>query len=170
MSGKKIIYSEESPHAILRGVNQLADAVKVTLGPRGRNVVIEKKFSGPTITKDGVAEETGIKLEKLGLDDLGRAKHVTVDKDTTTIIDGAVVIENVRTRGDVKYGFNAATTQYEDLVEAGVIDPAKVTRSVQQNASSIASLMLTAEAMVCEPGENKDAASWNPREGSDFGE
>ena len=51
---KQIIYSEQSRQAILRGVNQLADAVKVTLGPKGRNVVLEKKFGGPNITKDGV--------------------------------------------------------------------------------------------------------------------
>ncbi|MGH9785864.1 MAG: chaperonin GroEL, partial [Terriglobia bacterium] len=51
---KQIIYSEHSRQAILRGVNQLADAVKVTLGPKGRNVVLEKKFGGPNITKDGV--------------------------------------------------------------------------------------------------------------------
>ena len=49
---KDIIYSDNSRQAILRGVNQLADAVKVTLGPRGRNVVLEKKYGGPTITKD----------------------------------------------------------------------------------------------------------------------
>ena len=52
---KQIIYGEQSRQAILRGVNQLADAVKVTLGPKGRNVVIDKKFGSPTITKDGVA-------------------------------------------------------------------------------------------------------------------
>src|SRR2546423_792077 len=51
---KRITYSEEARQAILRGVNKLADAVKVTLGPKGRNVVIEKKFGSPTITKDGV--------------------------------------------------------------------------------------------------------------------
>ena len=243
-----------------------------------------------------IAEETGIKLEKLGLDDLGKAKHVTVDKDNTTIIDGAgsqnaiqgrikqlrtqieettsdydreklqerlaklaggvavikvgaatememkekkarvedalhatraaveegivpgggvallraahvldaltfagdekigvaivrraceeptrqiannaghegaVVIENIRTQSDVNYGFNAATTQYEDLVKAGVIDPTKVTRSALQNASSIASLMLTTEAMVCEPREDKHSASPNAQYGSEFGE
>src|SRR6202167_3797799 len=53
MAAKQIVYSENSRQAILRGVNQLADAVKVTLGPKGRNVVLEKKFGGPTITKDG---------------------------------------------------------------------------------------------------------------------
>src|SRR5579859_7346312 len=60
---KRITYSEEARQAILRGVNKLADAVKVTLGPRGRNVVLEKKFGGPTITKDGVTVAKEIELE-----------------------------------------------------------------------------------------------------------
>src|SRR5271165_5045698 len=60
---KQIIYSDDSRHAILRGVNQLADAVKVTLGPRGRNVVLEKKFGAPSITKDGVTVAKEIELE-----------------------------------------------------------------------------------------------------------
>ncbi|HXF13138.1 MAG TPA: chaperonin GroEL [Terriglobales bacterium] len=240
------------------------------------------------------AEETGIRLEKLGLDDLGRAKRVTVDKENTTIIDGAggqnavqgrikqlgtqieettsdydreklqerlarlaggvavikvgaatememkekkarvedalhatraaveegivpgggvallraasvldaltfegdekigvaivkraceeptrqiannagqegaVVIENIRSQSDANYGFNAAAAQYENLVKAGVIDPTKVTRSALQNASSIASLMLTTEAMVCEPRQDKYTASPSPQYGSEF--
>lgn len=243
-----------------------------------------------------LAEETGVRLEKVGLDDLGRAKRVTVDKESTTIIDGAggqnsvqgrikqlraqidettsdydreklqerlaklaggvavvkvgaatememkekkarvedalhatraaveegivpgggvallraasvlnmltfegeekigvgiirraceeparqiannaghegaVVIENIRSQSDANYGFNAATAQYEDLLKAGVIDPTKVTRSALQNASSIASLMLTTEAMVCEPREDKYAVSASPQYGSEFGE
>src|ERR1700689_2299452 len=67
---KQIVYSENSRQAILRGVNQLADAVKVTLGPKGRNVVLEKKLGGPTIPKDGVtvAKEVELKdpLENMG--------------------------------------------------------------------------------------------------------
>ena len=67
---KQIVYAENSRQAILRGVNQLADAVKVTLGPKGRNVVLEKKFGGPSITKDGVtvAKEIELKdpLENMG--------------------------------------------------------------------------------------------------------
>src|ERR1700730_7423562 len=59
---KQIIYADHSRQAILRGVNQLADAVKVTLGPEGRNVVLEKKFDGPTITKDGVTVAKEIEL------------------------------------------------------------------------------------------------------------
>ena len=60
---KQIIYGEESRHAILRGVNGLADAVKVTLGPKGRNVVIDKKFGSPTITKDGVTVAKEVELK-----------------------------------------------------------------------------------------------------------
>src|SRR5437879_2533245 len=60
---KQIVHGEESRQAILRGVNLLADAVKVTLGPKGRNVVLEKKFGSPTITKDGVTVAKEIELE-----------------------------------------------------------------------------------------------------------
>jgi chaperonin GroEL len=71
--------------------------------------------------------------------------------------EGAIIIEKIRANDGANYGFNAATEQYEDLVRAGVIDPAKVTRSALQNASSIAALMLTTEAMVCEIPEKKAA-------------
>ncbi|HXG94640.1 MAG TPA: TCP-1/cpn60 chaperonin family protein, partial [Blastocatellia bacterium] len=60
---KHIAYGEESRRSLLAGVNRLADAVKVTLGPKGRNVVIEKKFGSPTITKDGVTVAKEIELE-----------------------------------------------------------------------------------------------------------
>jgi chaperonin GroEL len=68
--------------------------------------------------------------------------------------EGAVVVERVRGEKNENYGFNAATEQYEDLVKAGVIDPAKVTRTALQNAASIAGLMLTTEAMVSELPED----------------
>src|SRR2546428_2129853 len=60
---KKIVLGEDSRQAILRGVNQLADAVKITLGPRGRNVVLDKKFGPPTIPKDGVTVAKEIELK-----------------------------------------------------------------------------------------------------------
>src|SRR5437868_14592234 len=70
--------------------------------------------------------------------------------------EGAVVVEKVRNDKNENYGFNAQTEVYEDLVKAGVIDPAKVTRTALQNAASIAGLMLTTEAMISEiPEENK---------------
>ena len=60
---KQIVYGEQSRQAVLRGVNQLADAVKVTLGPKGRNVVLDKKFGAPTITNDGVSIAKEVELE-----------------------------------------------------------------------------------------------------------
>ena len=60
---KQIVYGEQSRQAILRGINQLADAVKVTLGPKGRNVILDRKFGSPTITKDGVTVAKEIDLQ-----------------------------------------------------------------------------------------------------------
>jgi len=67
---KEIILGEQSRQAILRGVNQLADTVKITLGPKGRNVVLDKKFGSPVITKDGVTVAKEIEL-KDGLENMG---------------------------------------------------------------------------------------------------
>jgi chaperonin GroEL len=63
--------------------------------------------------------------------------------------EGAVVVNNVRD-GKVGYGYNAATNRYEDLIQAGVIDPTKVVRVALQNAASVASLMLTTEAVIAQ--------------------
>jgi chaperonin GroEL len=71
--------------------------------------------------------------------------------------EGAIVIGKIRENNNANYGYNAQTDKYEDLVASGVIDPAKVTRSALQNAASIAGLMLTTEAMVCEIPEKRPA-------------
>ena len=63
MSAKKIVYSAKAREAMLKGVNTLADAVKVTLGPKGNNVVLEKSWGSPTVTKDGVSVAKEIELE-----------------------------------------------------------------------------------------------------------
>ena len=68
------------------------------------------------------------------------------------------MVERIRASDSANYGYNAQTDKYEDLVGSGVIDPTKVTRTALQNASSIASLMLTTEAMVCEIPEKKQSA------------
>src|SRR5256886_7242200 len=70
MAAKQIVTGEHSRQSILRGVNLLADAVKITLGPKGRNAVIEKKFGAPVITKDGVTVAKEIEL-KDSLENMG---------------------------------------------------------------------------------------------------
>jgi len=76
--------------------------------------------------------------------------------------EGAVVLEKVRSNKYVNFGFNAETEEYEDLVASGVIDPTKVTRTALQNAASIAALLLTTEALVCEIKENEKAPAMPP--------
>ena len=72
--------------------------------------------------------------------------------------EGSIVVQHVRDMKESE-GFNALTDTYEDLVKAGVIDPAKVVRSALQNASSIASLLLTTEALICDLPEKKEASA-----------
>jgi chaperonin GroEL len=76
--------------------------------------------------------------------------------------EGSIVVERVRASKDVNFGYNAQTDTYEDLVESGVIDPTKVVRSALQNASSIAGLLLTTEAVVVEKPEDEKAAGGMP--------
>jgi chaperonin GroEL len=76
--------------------------------------------------------------------------------------EGAVVVDKVRQNPDPNFGFNADTEQYEDLVVAGVIDPTKVTRTALQNASSIAALLLTTEALICDIKEEEKAPAMPP--------
>ena len=103
---KQILQGEDSRQAILRGVNKLADAVKVTLGPKGRNVVIEKKFGSPTITKDGVtvAKEIELKdaLENMGAQMVREVASKTSDvagdgTTTATVLAQAIYREGVKT-------------------------------------------------------------------------
>src|SRR6202140_2850687 len=102
---KQIVYGEQSRQAVLRGVNQLADAVKVTLGPKGRNVVLDKKFGSPTITKDGVtvAKEIDLKdpLENMGAQMVREVASKTSDTagdgtTTATVLAQAIYPESAK--------------------------------------------------------------------------
>src|SRR6266700_496212 len=103
---KQITYGDQSRQAILRGVNQLADAVKVTLGPKGRNVILDKKFGSPTITKDGVtvAKEIDLRnaLENMGAQMVREVASKTSDvagdgTTTATVLAQAIYREGVKT-------------------------------------------------------------------------
>src|SRR3981189_1924573 len=103
---KQIVTGENSRQAILRGVNALADAVKITLGPKGRNAVIEKKFGAPIITKDGVTVAKEIKLpaarENMGAQMVrevaSKSSVVGLARNATAIVlDQAIFREGVKT-------------------------------------------------------------------------
>ncbi len=105
-NAKQIVHGEDGRHAILRGVNQLADVVKITLGPRGRNVVLNKKFGAPTITKDGVtvAKEIELKdpLENMGAQMVREVASKTSDvagdgTTTATVLAQAIYREGAKT-------------------------------------------------------------------------
>jgi chaperonin GroEL len=105
-NAKQIVHGEDSRRAILRGVNQLADAVKITLGPKGRNVVLDRKFGSPTITKDGVtvAKEIELKdpLENMGAQMVREVASKTSDvagdgTTTATVLAQAIYREGVKT-------------------------------------------------------------------------
>jgi chaperonin GroEL len=102
---KQIVYGEQARQTVLRGINQLADAVKVTLGPRGRNVILQKKFGSPTITKDGVtvAKEIDLKdpLENLGAQMAREVASKTSDSagdgtTTATVLAQAIYREGAK--------------------------------------------------------------------------
>src|SRR5258706_2323475 len=102
---KQITYGNDSRQAILRGVNRLADAVKVTLGPKGRNVVLDKKFGSPVITKDGVtvAKEIDLKepLENMGAQMVREVASKTSDvagdgATTATVLAQAIYPEGIK--------------------------------------------------------------------------
>jgi chaperonin GroEL len=94
--------------------------------------------------------------EQIGVDILRRAlEHPLRQIAFNAGAEGSIVVERVRSQDDANYGFNAQTDTYEDLVEAGVIDPTKVVRTALQNAASIAGLLLTTEAVVVEQPEDE---------------
>jgi chaperonin GroEL len=136
---KQIVTGEDSRQAILRGVNILADAVKITLGPKGRNAVIEKKFGSPIITKDGVtvAKEIELRdpLENLGAQMVREVASKTSDvagdgTTTATVLAQAIFREGVRT---VAAGASpmALKRGIDKAVEVAVAEIKKLSREVK---------------------------------------
>jgi chaperonin GroEL len=132
MAAKEVVYSEDCRQAILRGVNKLAGAVKVTLGPRGRNVVLERKFGAPTSTKDGVTVAKEIDLEdpkenmgaQLVREVASKTSDVAGDGTTTaTVLAQAIFREGVKavTAGanpmDLKRGIEKAVAKAVEEVK-----------------------------------------------------
>jgi chaperonin GroEL len=136
---KEIIHGERSRQTLLRGVNQLADAVKITLGPRGRNVVLDKKFGAPLITKDGVTVAKEIEL-KDGPENMGaqmvrevasKTSDVAGDGTTTaTVLAQAIFREGVK---NVAAGANPMGLKrgIEQAVEAAVAELKKLSKPVK---------------------------------------
>jgi chaperonin GroEL len=143
---KQIIYGEESRQAILRGVNSLANAVKVTLGPKGRNVVLDKKFGSPTITKDGVtvAKEIDLKdpLENMGAQMVREVASKTSDiagdgTTTATVLAQAIFREGAK---NVVAGANPMELKrgIEKAVEVIVAELKKLAKKIDDKPGAVA--------------------------------
>src|SRR5687767_5341356 len=139
MAAKMIAFNEEARRALERGMNQLADAVKITLGPKGRNVVIEKKWGAPTITNDGVSIAKEIELEdpleKIGAELVKEVAKKTNDvagdgTTTATVLAQAMVHEGLR---NVTAGANpmALKKGIEAAVEAATNHLASMSKDIE---------------------------------------
>ncbi len=147
---KDLIFKEEARRSLERGVNVVANAVKVTLGPKGRNVVLEKKFGSPTITKDGVTVakdiELGNNLENVGakllIEIASKTNDITGDGTTTaTVLGQAIMHEGLR---NVAAGANplALKRGIEKAVESAVAEIQKMAQSVEssEDVAKVASI------------------------------
>ena len=134
---KQILYGDKTRQALIEGVNQLANAVKITLGPKGRNVVLDKKFGSPTITKDGVtvAKEIELKdpLENLGAQMVREVASKTSDiagdgTTTATVLAQAIYREGAKNvvaganPMDIKRGIDRAVEVVVDELRTSSIE------------------------------------------------
>lgn len=123
MAAKELIFKEEARAALLRGVNLLADAVKVTLGPKGRNVVIEKTFGAPVITKDGVTVAKEIELENK-FENLGAQMVKEVASKTSDVAGDGTTTATVLAQAIFKEGLKLVTAGHNPMALKRGIDRA----------------------------------------------
>ena len=153
MAGKQLLYAEEARHALERGVNKLADAVKITLGPKGRNVVLEKKYGSPTITNDGVTIAKEIELEdpfenmgaQLAKEVATKTNDIAGDGTTTaTLLAQAMVREGLK---NVAAGANPMIIKrgIEEAVKTVVDELKKISKPVDKKESIAQVASISAE-------------------------
>jgi chaperonin GroEL len=124
-------------------------AVEEGIVPGGGVALLRAQQALKGFTLEDSDEQIGVRIIERALEEPIRQISYNAG------VEGSIVVEKVRNASDKSYGYNARTDEYEDLVAAGVIDPTKVTRTALQNASSIAGLLLTTEAVVTEKPEPK---------------
>src|SRR5713101_5511943 len=147
---KQLLFDEEARHALRRGIDALADAVKITLGPKGRNVVLDKKFGSPTITNDGVTIAKDIELEdpfenigaQLAKEVATKTNDVAGDGTTTaTVLAQAIVHEGLK---NLAAGANPMILRHglEKGVEAVIEEIKSMSKPVEtrEQIASVASI------------------------------
>ena len=147
MSAKDVLFGNDARVKMLQGVNVLADAVKVTLGPKGRNVVLDKSFGGPTITKDGVSVAKEIELEdkfenmgaQMVKEVASKANDEAGDGTTTaTVLAQAIVNEGLKSIAagmnpmDLKRGIDKAVVAAVEELHKGLATPCADNKAIEQ--------------------------------------
>ena len=145
---------KEKKDRVEDALNSTRAAVEEGTVVGGGSAFLQAALALETLKGRNTEEEFGIKIVKRALEEPLRQLAVNAG------LEGSVVVNAVRTKGNPHWGYNARDDKYEDLVKAGIIDPTKVTRSALQNAASVAGLMLTTETMVADlPSKEEPAAT-----------
>lgn len=148
---------KEKKHRIEDALAATRAAVEEGIVAGGGTAFIESLVALSKVTSDIDDEMTGINIVKKALEE--PIKQIAYNAGE----EGSVVVEKVKNAGKAGFGYNALKGAYENMIEAGIVDPAKVTRSALQNAASIAAMLLTTECLVADkPEENKAAAAMPP--------
>src|ERR1700689_4189324 len=146
---KSLEYNEDARRALERGVNRLADAVKVTLDPKGRNVVIDKKWGAPTITNDGVTVAREVELED-PLENLGAQLAREVATKTNDVAGDGTTTATVLAQAMVHEGLRSVT--------AGA-NPMALKRGIDAAAAAVADILLKSAREVEEQSEIANVAT-----------
>jgi chaperonin GroEL len=151
---KQITHGEESRAAILRGVNQLADAVKITLGPRGRNVVLDKKFGSPTITKDGVTVAKEIELQD-PMENMGAQMVREVASKTSDVAGDGTTTATVLAQAIFREGVKTVAAGANPMALKRGIDKAveQVTRAIKKVAKPVTGSMIAQVGAISANGD-----------------
>ncbi len=140
---------EDAMHATRAGVEE-------GIVPGGGTALLRAAAALVNLKSDDIDEQTGINIIRRAIEE--PVKQIAENAG----VDGAVVVERIRQEKSVNFGFNADSGQFEDLAEAGIVDPTKVVRSALQNAASVSSLLLTTEVLVTDIPEKKSAMAGMP--------
>jgi chaperonin GroEL len=136
---------EDAMHATRAGVEE-------GIVPGGGTALLRAAAAIATLKGDDIDEQTGINIIRRAIEE--PVKQIAENAG----VDGAVIVERIRNEKDQAYGFNAATGKFENLLDAGIVDPTKVVRSALQNAASVSTLVLTTEVLVTDLPEKKAPA------------
>jgi chaperonin GroEL len=153
--GKQITHGEASRAAILRGVNQLADTVKITLGPRGRNVILDKKYGSPTITKDGVTVAKEIDLED-PMENMGAQMVREVASKTSDVAGDGTTTATVLAQAIFREGVKTVAAGANPMALKRGIDKAveRVTKEIKKMAKPVTGDMIAQVGTISANGDH----------------